>query len=216
MTMPRDASRALRALLLPLALLGAAASCFRDGPTPLENIETEDLEFLRALADAPPLANPVLVFWARRGRDEERVIWYRPRIGSADSSEFLRFRLDDRSLLSRPDGSAIAVGDSVLITISVVDPTQLVTSFQPSGLRFAAGREARLQYKLAETDEDRDHDGDVDEEDVAAETRLAIWRQEALGQPWVQLSSELRLEADEVEARLTGFTNYAVAYRKRR
>jgi hypothetical protein len=58
-----------------------------------------------------------------RGEDSKVFMYYAPRPGDDDSTEFLRFRVRDRSLFERPDGSPIAVGDSILITIVVVDPS---------------------------------------------------------------------------------------------
>ena len=43
-------------------------------------------------------------------------------------------------------------------------------------------------------------------------SRLAIWKQESLGLPWVKLLTTLVVGNDEVEAKLTGFTSYAIAY----
>ncbi|MFL5579200.1 MAG: hypothetical protein ACJ8AO_02420 [Gemmatimonadaceae bacterium] len=208
--------RLARAALLA-CLAAAAASCGDGSTPPAEVLPTEDLGFLVTLPDAPALESTTLSFWATKGQEEEVAIRYLPRLGSGDAEgeDFLRFRLEAESLRRRPDGSAIAVGDSVLITIAVVDPVHLIASFQPSGLQFDPDRPARLRFRFAETDDDRDEDGDVDAEDDAIRSELAIWRQEQLGQPWVRLSSRLEVGVDEVEARLTGFTNYAVAYRAR-
>jgi hypothetical protein len=59
---------------------------------------------------------------------------------------------------------------------------------------------------------DFNHDGVSDAEDTAIESTLAIWRQENLGDPFVRLSSVLSSDLDEVEAGLTGFSRYALAY----
>ena len=44
------------------------------------------------------------------------------------------------------------------------------------------------------------------------ESLLAIWRQEAPGQPWFKMSSKVAFEIDEIEVDVTGFTGYAIAY----
>jgi hypothetical protein len=55
-------------------------------------------------------------------------------------------------------------------------------------------------------------DGDIDADDRRAEPLLAVWRQEAPGQPWLKLTSNVEIELDEIEADLTGFSGYALAY----
>ena len=52
----------------------------------------------------------------------------------------------------------------------------------------------------------------MDSEDDSLETTLAIWRQEQPGDPFVRLASVLSADLDEVEAELTGFSRYALAY----
>ena len=52
----------------------------------------------------------------------------------------------------------------------------------------------------------------MDSDDSAAERRIAIWRQELPGQPWVRLSSRVELSLDEVEADILSFTSYALAF----
>lgn len=197
-------------LLLSAAVLGACG----DEPTdPDPDIRpTEALRFLRPAPDAPPLANPEVSFWAKRGDSREVVIHYRPRPGRTDSTEFMRFRVPDETLDRRPDGTAIQLGDSVLITVRVVDPARLILDFQPSGLRFTPTKPARLKITFAEANDDLDGDGDVDSSDDSIEGKLAIWRQEAPGQPWFRLASIRHFETDEVEADLAGFTGYAIAF----
>ena len=71
---------------------------------------------------------------------------------------------------------------------------------------------AELRMRYPEADRDNDDDGDVDEDDDDVEQRLRIWRQERIGDPWVQLSGSVSADLDEVRADLTGFTRYAIAY----
>jgi hypothetical protein len=204
-------------LMLGLAL---APACSGDGPTPpgggdgnvVDTLPEDSLNFLRAAEDAPTIAQKTLSFWAVRGEDVEAVIWYNKRADRPDSTELVRFRLDERSLVNRPDGTPIAEGDSIQITISVVDTVRMILDFQPSGLRFAPGREADLKIRYAEADDDWNDDGSTDDEDDELERQFRIWRQETPDQPWEALSTSHTYEADECEAELAGFTRYAVAY----
>ncbi len=195
----------LLAALAPAAMLLAC-----DGSTDPNVSFTPN--FLQAAVDAPPIANPVISFWAKKGTKYEEFIFYQKRPDRADSTDLVRFRLDENSLATRPDGSPIAVGDSVLITITVVDAQRMILDFQPSGLRFSAADPAELKLSFAEADDDLNDDGKVDAADSSLESQLAIWKRESASSPWVKLASIVELEADEIEALLSGFTGYAIAY----
>ena len=126
--------------------------------------------------------------------------------------EYLRLRVDSPSLLSYPDGTLFQVGDSVLITVRVVDPEQIYFEFEPSGLRFNPSVPAELKIEYAETEGDLDDDGDVDGDDDAIEQVIDLWRQEQAGQDFVKLGAVKIEELDEIEADILGFTRYAIAY----
>lgn len=203
-----------RGAMVALAAMIAIAGCNANDPTePNPDVKpSEALRFLRPAADAPPLANPVVSFYAKRGDSREIFIYYRPRPGRTDSTEFVRFRIPDETLDRRPDGTSFQLGDSILITVRVADPARLILDFQPSGLRFTPGKPARLKISFSEANDDLDGDGDVDSGDNSVEGQLAIWKQEAPGLPWFRQASIRHLELDEIEADLFGFTGYAIAY----
>ena len=190
-----------------LALLLAACA---DSSAPSD--QRFDLNFLRPALSAPPVANPVVSFYAKKGQDTEAIMWYRKRVDRPDSTEFLRFRLEDNSLLARPDGSPFAIGDSILITITLADPQRLIIDMQPSGLRFSPVKPAELKLSFEEVDEDINDDGVVDEDDGAIVGQFAIWRRERVGDPWVKLSSIVEMGTYEVKAFINGFTGYAIAW----
>lgn len=193
------------------AAIAAAAAC-KDTTAPSNVRPTSDLTFLRPAPDAPPLANPTVSFYAVRGQDREASIWYRPRTGSSDSTEFLEFKVPGAALVSRPDGTPIAAGDSLQITITVSDPQRLIADFQPSGLRFDPQIPARLKIRFAEANSDYDGDGQVDAADTTALNQLSLWRQEAAGQPWYKVFSAVVEDLKEVDADISGFTGYAIAF----
>ena len=200
-----------------LGLLLAGAACAGDGApagsTPVDSTASQDsLHFLRPAATAPALGERLVSFWAVRGETREVRLMYRARPGAADSVEFARFRVEDRSLVNRPDGTPIAQGDSVLITLQVVDTLKLITEFSPQGLDFSSSRPARLWLKFAEADPDLNGDGLVNADDTALLLALRIWRQERPGDPWSTLSSSVDTVSKEVEADIPGFTRYALSY----
>jgi hypothetical protein len=172
----------------------------------------EELHFLRPAPSAPPLATTEVSFWAKRGEDREVRLPYEPLPGASDTAEFLRFRVPSAALDRRPDGTAFAAGDSVLITLRVVDQSRLIVEFEPAGLRFSPADPARLRIEYGEADHDLDGDGLVDDRDATLETQLSMWRQEAPGQLWYRVPGAAAPDLDEVEADILGFTSYALAY----
>ena len=205
-------NRYARAFGLCAAMLASAAAGCRDGTGPNAGVPESELTFVRQSATAPTLAGTTARFWAKRGEDREVRMYYRPRAEASDSSLFLEFRVPAGALERRPDGSAFAAGDSVLITITVTDPSTLRAEFAPSGLRFSARTPARLRIEFDEADDDFDGDGDVDATDARIESQLSVWRQEGAGQPWYKQSSVVAEDIDDVEAEIFGFTAYAIAF----
>ena len=195
-----------------LGLLATLLPACTDDPVGPETAVEAELNFLRAAPDAPALEEDSVSFWAVRGEDSEIFMHYQPRPGDSRGEEFLRFRLREGSIFQRLDGTPIAMGDSIEITIVAVDPSRLIVELRPSGLRFAPGEPARLKLRYAEADHDFDNDGDQDEDDARIERTFFIWRQERPGDPWVRIGTARQEELDEVEADLTGFTRYAIAF----
>jgi hypothetical protein len=193
----------------PLALLAVAAlaACGGDStaPSPIQK-PTSDLHFIRLSSGAPPLESTTISFYAVKGQDRE------VRLQLRDGSDFLRFRVFANSLDKRPDGSAIAPGDSILITITVPDPTTFAADFQPAGLKFSSTAPARLQFEFADCDKDLNGDGVVTAADTALIPQISTWRQETAAAPWVKIASTVEIEINEVQADISGFSGYALAY----
>ena len=209
MNRPRMFLRPL-ALILGLAVAAMALAC-SDGTGPQTRTDDE-LTFLRFAANAPDLAQTTVTFWAKKGDDRRGRLHYATLPNALDTAEFMTFRVRDESLLRRPDGTLFAHGDSIQITITLLDPLTLAVNMQPAGLQFSSREPAELKFEYDESDEDYDDDGDVDSDDSDAERRIAIWRQELPGQPWVRLSSRVEISLDDVEADILSFTSYALAF----
>lgn len=199
-----------RAIACAAAFL--AFGCSAADTTAPEQRPPDGLRLLTVAADAPALATTVTSFYAVRGKNAGVDLWYRAKPGRSDSTKFLEFRLANSSLDRRPDGTAIADGDSVLITLTVIDAAHLIVDFQPSGLRFSTKDPAKLKIFFTQCGEDLDGNGKVDSEDDAIQQQLSIWRRESLTAPWFKVSSLVVKNNKEVDADIGGFTGYAAAY----
>lgn len=181
-------------------------------PVAAASVPESELHFLQPASGAPPLAATSVSFYAVRGQDREASLWYHRRPGAPDSSRLVRLRVDRRSLVNAPDGTPLAPGDSVLITLTVVDPARLIVEYQPAGLVFAPRRPAKVTYWYLEADHDFNGDGVVDALDRALERSFGVWGQEQPGDPWNSVPVIRQPLVDQIEGSIPGFTRYAVAY----
>ena len=183
-----------------------------DASTSADGSGDDDPHFLQTAAGAPTIANPVISFWAKRGVKQTVEMYYHRESGGRDSIPFFSLRLRERSLWRRPDGTAFANGDSVLITLTLVDAEHGIVDCQPSGLRFADGDPARVKISFFHDDDDLNHDGVVNGTDTALASTLQIWRKESASEPWLSVKSKVSDGPREVEADINGFTGYAIAW----
>lgn len=204
MTLPR----LVVASLAGLTLLACEPST---GPDAEQGVPESELTFLRFSETAAPLADSVVSFWAVRGQSRRVEIDYRPEAGEDEGERFLRFEVDDESLLRYPDGRAFARGDSVRITVRVVDSQRFLFVFEPAGLTFNPAEPAELEVSYEHADRDFDDDGDEDEDDARVEREFAVWHQARRGGLW-QKAGTLKIEdLEEVEAEILSFSRYALA-----
>lgn len=195
--------------VVSLAVLLLSA-CARDTMAPRTSEDLQkpaaDLHFLQLSPLAPALQAATVSFYAKSGEDREA------RVKFQNGQDYLRFRVFGNSLSQRPDGSTFVQGDSILITITITDPTKLQADFQPAGLKFSSSAPARLQFEFGECDGDINGDGVVNAADTALLPLISTWRQESAGAPWTKVTSTVESDISEVQAFITGFTGYALAY----
>jgi hypothetical protein len=199
--------RAMAPRYLVVCAGALVAACSSDGPTstsPRADKASNNPKFLSPASGAPTIANPIVSFYAKKGEKRTGVMMYHARPGAKDSTAFLRFEVEEKSL-------TLAQSDSVLITMTLVDPANLVVDFQPAGLQFNPSEPAELELSYLETNPDVNGDGIVDQQDSLLIAQLQVWRQETSSDPWLPISSNDLLD-DELEAPITGFTRYAIAY----
>jgi hypothetical protein len=182
----------------------AAASC--DNPAAPKQLPGSELVFVRAADNAPPLDSLQVHVWAKAGENRQAQIRY---VGNYGGDVCLEFKIPGDGLWKRPDGTVVAKGDSVLVTITVVDPKLFNFRFEPAGLQFRSDHpaELRISYKWA----DRDFNGDGVVDDRDKHFGFGIWRQETDASDWIQTGTVKDADLEELRAEIRGFTRYAVA-----
>jgi hypothetical protein len=205
---PMRGARNLVLLALLLAGLGGCSDSTSPGDA---NRPSGDLNIVQLDASAPALLNPDTSFYAVQGQDREVRISFQA-AGGGEGEEFFRLRVRPGSLQNRPDGTPIAAGDSVLITVHVVDPARILFDLEPSGLTFSSAEPAELKIHYNHADHDFNDDGSVNVFDDQIKSQLAIWRQETLSDPFIKVGSVNVEESEEINADILGFTRYAIAY----
>jgi hypothetical protein len=200
---------------LALALPACSNSTGADDGTP-----GSDLTFLRLTDTAPPLCADSTGAWFVKdpaGEDKEIALTF-PESGnvadcaSGETEDFLRLKVGKMSLFRRPDSTLISNGDSVFVSVKWVGSDSILFVLQPSGLQFSPGDPAELKIEYGEAGDDLNDDDHVDEEDDAIEDRLDIYRQERADDPWFRVGTAKIEEDREIEAKLNGFSRFAIAY----
>lgn len=197
----RIRNRLAVALTALLAVLGGCSD--PSGPDTKTGVPPGDLTVLRQAANAPALATTEISFWAKAGDGIEREIPY------VNGEDCLEFKIPGNALLRRPDGTAFQRGDSVLITIRVIDPALFQFELLPAGLVFSRDHPAELEISFRYADRDFNADGVVDERDRI--DRVSIWRQEAGQSTWDQLLTAIDVDLEEAEADVLGFSKFMMA-----
>ena len=156
----------------------------------------------------PPLSldQYTVSFWAVRGESRSVVINYRD-ANNDTSNPFLTLKITDPALL--PDGSELAAGDSVLITVTV-DTVRIGVSLEPSGLQFGAPAELTINYGGAGGD--LNGDGMADSTDAFIEQRLlGLWYRES-SEEWTQVPAIHSIENKLFTSFLPHFCEYELSF----
>lgn len=162
-----------------------------------------------AASMTPPLSLDTyqVSFWAVRGETRSVQINYQSSIDS-ENHPFLRLTTTDPQFV--PGVGELAVGDSVLITVSV-DTTKIGVSLEPSGLQFGAPSQLQVWYGGAGGD--LNGDGVVDSSDAQVEQQLlGLWyREGASDDQWTELSASQESGDKSFTYALPHFCEYAIA-----
>jgi len=208
-------------MTLVAAAVGLAVACSSStsegggGGTP-----PSQLSVLRLATGSPPLCADSVGAWLAKnpGGPELELALLFPKSGQmadclvGETEDFLRFRLKPDALLRFPDSTLIANGDSVFISVKWVGTDSILFEMKPSGLTFDPSEPAELKIQYDHAGPDLNRDNEVNAEDDAVEQRLDIWRQERPGDSFFRVGTAKVEELKEIEARLFGFSRFAIAY----
>ena len=203
------------AMLFAVAACDVAAPTASDAPLSTPSYSSGSgsrIEFIVADPRAGQVSTETAAFWAVQGEDRSIDLNYVSANGGNTSRRLLRFRVRQKTQMIRPNGTLVAKGDSILITVRLADATHLVADFQPSGMRFTGRELATLTMSYAGANHDFNHDGVINSADLAIERSLSIFRQESSSEPWLRVSGIISEDLDQITSDIAGFTNYVIAY----
>lgn len=199
----------MRRLLVAITaalLLGCSNS---SGPDSVPNTQ---LRVIEQDTTAPPLVATQGSFWAKVGEGRELRFYYQGGNPADTGEEFLRFEVPGDGLFRKPDGSAFQAGDSILITLTIDDPTRFLFRFEPAGLQFSSSHPARLKIEYFDANHDFNEDGVHNQADDDIEHILDVWRREGPTADWFRVGSVKFEELDEIDANILSFSEYAIAW----
>jgi len=199
----------MKRLVSLLTVIGLAACAESSGPGGVDDLS---LSIMQQRGTAPPLLVAQDSFYAKVGEGRELRLYYQGAVPGDTGEEFLRFEVPGTGLYRKPDGSAFQSSDSILITVTVVDPDRFLFEFAPAGLQFNPQNAARLKIHYEHGEHDFDDDGDEDEEDDDLETQVDLWYRQSAGALWFRVGSVKFEESDELDALIRNFSQYAVAW----
>jgi hypothetical protein len=156
----------------------------------------------------PPLSldQYTVSFWSVRGESRSVQINYQSSIDSL-IHPFLQLTTTDPQFV--PGVGELALGDSVLITVSV-DTTKIGVTLEPSGLQF--GEPAQMQISYGGAGGDLNGDGVADTTDAKIEaTLLGLWYREGQEDQWTHLTAQQSVDEKRFAYALPHFCEYAVA-----
>jgi hypothetical protein len=133
--------------------------------------------------------------WAVRGQERSMTIRY------PDGTPHVTFRVGPQTLERDAAGRPLAAGDSVQITMRLVNPSVFAVEMQPAGIRFAADAPAQLEFNLARAGRA-----------AVRSNSLAMWRQEARTGPWELIPATFDFQRQTATAPIPGLTIYAIIY----
>jgi len=160
------------------------------------------------MALTPPLSldQYTVSFWAVRGESRSIRINYSSSIANG-SHPFLELTTTDPTFV--PGTGELAMGDSVLITVTV-DTSKIGVKLEPTGLQF--GSPSQLQIWYGGANGDLNGDGIADATDAQLEAQvLGLWYREYSNESWSEVPASQSVGEKSFVYALPHFCEYAVA-----
>jgi len=194
-----------------LLLLSALVSACDGFLTPQTRPEVDDggLTVVRVAPDAPPLDATEVKFWMVRGQQREIEISYTGDDGY--NGKCIRLVFPAEAPLRDAAGRAIAPGDSIEVTLRVLDPDLFLFEIEPAGVILNPAHPARMEIRYRWMALDLNGDGRVDTVDDGIASGFRLWAQDLGNQRWSTVPSERFANIQEVHATISVFTRYALA-----
>jgi hypothetical protein len=160
-----------------------------------------------SLSDGLSLDHNSVTFWAVRGAVRSVQINYLSSTGDT-SSPFLQLAITDPVYV--PGRGQLAVGDSVLVTVTI-DPVAIKVSLEPTGMQFGNPAQMRLSYGGAGGD--MNGDGVVDSTDARIEAQLlGLWYREGADSEWTRVTASQSVADQSFVTALKHFSDYEVSF----
>jgi hypothetical protein len=194
--------------LLVLVVAGACSSASGPASAP----PRASVNFVVQDSTYKPLLSTQGSFYAKVGAARKLRLVYQGSTPIDSGSELLRFEVPTDGLSRKPDGTTFGPGDSIKITITVVDPKKFDFDFQPAGLQFNPNDPARLKIEYRYANHDFNGDGKIDSTDVRIATLLNLWQREPPDSLWFTFGAVKFADLEEFDANVLSFSQYAVAW----
>ena len=161
-----------------------------------------------AMALTPPLSldQYTVSFWAVRGESRSIRINYSSSIANG-SHPFLELTTTDPTFV--PGTGELAMGDSVLITVTV-DTSKIGVKLEPTGLQFGAPSQLQIWYGGANGDLNGDGIADATDAQLEAQV-LGLWYREYSNESWSEVPASQSVGEKSFVYALPHFCEYAVA-----
>jgi hypothetical protein len=153
---------------------------------------------------SPSVSTYKASFWAVRGKTRGLQINY---VSNGGKFPFMGFTTTDPIYV--PGRGNLALGDSVLITVSV-DSTKFAVYFAPSGLQF--GTPAALTLFYGGLAGDLNGDGVVNSTDASVEANLRMYTQAKPGGAWTPVPAIQSSVLKSISTIVPHFSGYGVSW----
>jgi hypothetical protein len=201
----------MRRLTVAAVTLALAAAC-HDASSPTSPPPRATVNVVRQDSTYKPLLSTQGSFYAKVGQDRRVRLVYQGATPTDSGAEFLRFEVPSDGLYRKPDGTPFGPSDSILITVTVVDPKKFLFDFQPAGLQFNPNDPARLKAEYQYANHDYDGDGMITAADSAIQTQLDVWKNDPPSTMWFKQGAVNFESLEELDANVFSFSQFAIAW----